>query len=361
MAKWIVWFAHPRLMFWLMPLLMLLLVAGTIAQREIGLYEAERRFFASWVLWVYGVPLPAMYTLLALLSAGLIAKLILKSPFTRANSGNVITHMGALLLMLGGLLTAISAEEGYLGVAEGASSRMVHDYHARELVLLNAKDETIWRAPHDDLQSAAQLNVPDSPLRIEVLKVCRNCLPAHREELSKEVYQGIASQVTLTTLPLELQDEANMAGLELRISGLNEEQSGVYLLFEPMQNLPELSINGETMRLAVRKTQRMLPFEVKLLDFEKQIYAGTDTAREYQSQVQIDEGNGIVWQTLIRMNEPLRVMGYTLYQSSFLERGGETLSVLAVVKNKGRVFPYVASLVIGLGIVWHLRVRRRRV
>jgi cytochrome c biogenesis protein ResB len=128
-----------------------------------------------------------------------------------------------------------------------------------------------------------------------------------------------------------------------------------------MQNRPEIEFGEQKITLAVRKTQRVLPFSVKLIDFEKIAYAGTSMAREYQSIVEIDEGSGIRWQAMIRMNEPLRVMGYTLYQSSFVERSGETISVLAVVKNKGRVFPYVASLVIGIGLLVHLRMRRKKV
>ena len=344
------WLAHPRMMFWLMPPLMLLLVAGTLAQREIGLYEAERLFFAS----------APMYALLALLSFSLLAKLLLKSPPSRTTSGIIITHLGALLLMFGGLLTALSSEEGFLSAAEGESTRIVSDYHARELVLLDDSSEAVFRWPHRELSAGETLTAESLGLSLTIEKVCRNCLPAMREGAADEDH-GVAAQVTLTHQPLEKQDEANLAGIELKLSGAGEAQDGRYVLFEPMQNRPEITLeDGRTLTLAVRKTQRELPFTVTLLAFDKFTYPGSDTAREYQSRVEIDEGGGFVWQALIRMNEPLRVMGYTLYQSSFLERSGEQISVLAVVKNKGRVFPYVASFVIGFGILWHLRVRRHK-
>jgi hypothetical protein len=354
MRKLALWLAHPRMVFWLMPALMALLVVGTLAQREIGLYEAERLFFAGWIVWLGPVPLPGMYPLLALLALALIAKLTLKSPWSSAQAGNIVTHLGALLLMLGGLLTAVSVQEGYLSAAEGDTSRVVHDYHAREMVLLDASGQPLWRADLSTL--AAGDEIADSPIgAFTIEKLYRNAIPAWREEAG-EAEQGIAQQLDLAAQPLEKQDEANLAGIIL-----NSAKHGRFLLFEPMQNRPEIEFGEQKITLAVRKTQRVLPFSVKLIDFEKIAYAGTSMAREYQSIVEIDEGSGIRWQAMIRMNEPLRVMGYTLYQSSFVERSGETISVLAVVKNKGRVFPYVASLVIGIGLLVHLRMRRKKV
>jgi hypothetical protein len=349
MKRFLLWLAHPRMMMWLMPPLMLLLVVGTIAQREIGLYAAERFYFAS-------VP---MYFLLALLSLSLLAKLILKSPFTRENSGIVLTHMGALLLMLGGLLTAISSEEGHLSAAEGETSAVVQDYHDRELTLLDDEDRVVFSVPFDALKPQQRYHADAYGLTFEIEKAFRNAIPAMRDEVA-EIDRGVAAKITLNPQELEKQDEANLAGIQLLLTGAGAEQDGRYILFEPMQNRPQIELNQYRFTLAVRKVQRQLPFSVTLLEFDKFTYPGSDTAREYQSLVQIDEGAGISWQALIRMNEPLRVMGYTLYQSSFLQRDGVEVSVLAVVKNKGRVFPYVASLVIGIGILWHLRVRRRK-
>lgn len=83
-------------------------------------------------------------------------------------------------------------------------------------------------------------------------------------------------------------------------------------------------------------------------------------AQEYESIVTIMDGE-IEWQSPIRMNEPLRYKGYTLYQSSFITVGEEQLSVLAVVENAGRVFPYISSIVMCIGLLIHLFVRRRKV
>ncbi len=42
------------------------------------------------------------------------------------------------------------------------------------------------------------------------------------------------------------------------------------------------------------------------------------------------------------------------YQSSFLENKFSDISVLAVVKNYGRLFPYISSIIMCIGILIHL-------
>jgi cytochrome c biogenesis protein ResB len=64
----------------------------------------------------------------------------------------------------------------------------------------------------------------------------------------------------------------------------------------------------------------------------------------------------------IYMNHPLRHRLLTFYQSSF-DRN-DTVTVLSVVRNTGLVVPYVATVVIGLGLLIQfitlLVMRRRR-
>ena len=57
---------------------------------------------------------------------------------------------------------------------------------------------------------------------------------------------------------------------------------------------------------------------------------------------------------LIKMNEPLRYKGYTFYQASFIEGKLKDTSVLAVVKNYGRLFPYISSIIMCFGLLVHM-------
>ena len=62
--------------------------------------------------------------------------------------------------------------------------------------------------------------------------------------------------------------------------------------------------------------------------------------------------NNISRRVLIQMNEPLRHRGYTFYQASFIEEEDKQTSVLATVKNYGRMFPYISSIIMVFGFVF---------
>jgi hypothetical protein len=59
------------------------------------------------------------------------------------------------------------------------------------------------------------------------------------------------------------------------------------------------------------------------------------------------------------MNEPMRYRSYTFYQSSFSIRPDGEFSILSVVQNKGRIFPYISSAIIFIGLLTHIIVRNR--
>ena len=83
------------------------------------------------------------------------------------------------------------------------------------------------------------------------------------------------------------------------------------------------------------------------------MHPGTGIAKSFSSDVNLIE-NGIAKRILIQMNNPLRYNGYTFYQSSFIEGPNGETTVLAVVKNYGRLFPYISSIIMCVGLLIHL-------
>jgi hypothetical protein len=57
------------------------------------------------------------------------------------------------------------------------------------------------------------------------------------------------------------------------------------------------------------------------------------------------------------MNNPLRYKGYTFFQSSFAEHDGKVSTVLAVVHNKGWVYPYIGAILVAIGLAFHLALK----
>lgn len=106
-----------------------------------------------------------------------------------------------------------------------------------------------------------------------------------------------------------------------------------------------------------------LGFDLNLRQFEVKRYQGTARAMEYASQVEAVSKDLKIEQT-ISMNEPLKFMGYTIYQASFQEdeqTGKPVASVFSINRDPGRWIKYLGSLIFSLGIIWLFYQRRKRI
>ena len=348
--------SKPAILHFVLPILMLYLIIGTIAQKYIGLYEATKIFFASPILWLGFIPLPGLPILMALIFLNLTFKLFFKSPWSLQNAGNIITHIGAMLLLIGGLFTFLFSSEGYIDLAPGQKKLFVTDYHNRVFAVLDERGNTIKLYNHDDLNLGKAIVIPDTALKIIIKETCRNCKIQKRSG-TKDNYFGMAQHMALSTDKLKKQNEENMAGLTFEVQG--SDSDGNYLVLENIPKLPKLSVGDKVYQFALRKEQRKLPFSIQLIDFKRDMHPGTTMAKSYQSRVRIYDGKA-QWESLINMNEPLRYKGYTFFQSSYIETPNGDISVLAVVWNAGRTFPYISGIAMCLGIIVHLLVRRKK-
>jgi hypothetical protein len=357
-----------RSLHYIMPLVIIYLIIGTVAQKYVGLYEATQTYFYAPIIWLGYVPLPGFSTLLAFIFISLCANLIFKGLWSLRNSGIILTHMSVMLLIGGGFVTGFFAQEGYLDFAEGQSKSAFHDYHSRELVLLDDKGQSVAYLAFDELQvKGGEAFAPENAFQfagfdfnIEILNKCRNCEIKAREEFwEKNNYRSMAAHMQLFDKKPEMNNEENMGGVLLRLTGLeNEEETGIHVVLEDVPKRPLVTIGDKVYQIALRKKLRELPFTIQLIDFEKSVYPGTQMAKEYQSRVRLQDGDSL-WESVISMNEPLRYKGYSFYQSSFIQTAEGQISVLAVVKNSGRSFPYIASVAICIGLILHLILRRR--
>ena len=320
---------------------MAVLVIGTLAQQSMGLYDAHQKYFATLLFWIGPLPFPGGYLLIGLLSLTLLIKFIGFSDWSRKKSGIILTHLGVLILLFGGLITALTQEESYMAIPEGAQSDYMYDYHATELAIF--KDNQ-------------RVNITDLPFNFEILERCDNCTINKREDIGNPYdlpVQSLANFMALTSKKRELQAEANLSGLTAKITGTSNEQDGIYIAFQAMPKPIEINEGEHNYKLIFGKKQRLLPFAVRLHDFTKDNHLGSSMAREYKSDITVIDGD-VEWPFTISMNEPLRYKGYTLYQSSFEQTPDQEITILSVVKNQGRLFPYIGTFIIALGLIMHL-------
>ena len=325
--------ARTDIFFYLILWLIVLLVMGTIAQKDIGLYMAQQLYFSSFIIWFGNIlPLPGGYLTLIFISVGLISKLFLDK-WKWQRLGTFTIHLGALLLLFGGFLTAQFSSEGFMVIKEGQSSDFITDYHGLELVITDKQGNMAMFSDKSFKQSKA-LKSEAIPFSIEIIEFCKNC--------------EIDAKGGLVALPNAIKSEENRAGISIDIDG------EALIIMEDMPT-PPIILNH---KIELRHKRTKLPFSIKLLDFEKQIHQGTSMARSYRSDV-ILQDNGLEWRSRIQMNAPLRYKGYTFYQSSFIDGGANAAdtTVLAVVKNIGRLFPYISSIIMCIGLLIHLAQR----
>lgn len=90
-----------------------------------------------------------------------------------------------------------------------------------------------------------------------------------------------------------------------------------------------------------------LPFSVKLNDFRKSDYPGTEMAMAYESDVVISKPGQPELPYRIFMNNPYASAPWKVYQSGFM---GENVSVFSVMKDPGLPLTYIASAGLCIGI-----------
>ena len=338
----IVWLGSPALVFYVMPVYMAVIIAGTVAQKELGLYRSLQLFFAS----------PVFLSLTALLTLGVFSRFLFHSEWKREKAGIHLAHLGVLILLVGGLMTALVAREGYITIPEGETKLFVSDYHQRELLIVRDGD-VFARVPHQKIKRGQALSFDGLPLRIEVLNNCRNCEISERQNVADNM-RGMSHFMALGDGPLEKDEERNLYGATLMLSGGTADQDGMYVVFEAMPNPIEMDIDGHKVEIIYGKAQRALPFAIRLDDFAEDLYEGTSKARAFHSDIAVVEPEGVEWPVRIAMNQPLRYKGYTLFQSSFIRaENGEEATVLAVVENQGWLAPYIGTILMAIGLLWH--------
>ncbi|MBE8162869.1 MAG: cytochrome c biogenesis protein ResB [Bdellovibrionaceae bacterium] len=358
--------AKTEIFFYALIPLMGLVVLGTVAQKYIGLYQAQKIYFSSFYFFAFKyIPLPGGYTVLAIIFFNLICKLFISS-WKLNKLGTNIVHIGSALLLFGGFLTAVFTQEGQVVLEEGQSSAYFSDYFKNELVLQQVVFDKSNLAPsfsskekpkHKVLNTWVKPNFiankkvffPKAKVTLNILHHYFNVGLKKRSTQAPAQQKGFITQFYLFNKKEELKKELNAEALVFKV----KENQFTYGIFEGMPIAQTLVVNNKKFIISLRRKRYPLPVSVKLIDFKKINYAGSLKARNYQSFIEVKNKAGLQ-KALIEMNQPFRYGEYTFYQASFSQENQTETSVLAVVKNKGRVFPYLASLIMCFGLLFHL-------
>jgi hypothetical protein len=127
---------------------------------------------------------------------------------------------------------------------------------------------------------------------------------------------------------------------------------------------------GKEYRLSLRFERHYHPFSVTLLKTTHDVYAGTDTPKDFRSRIRVQHpAKNEDRETEIYMNAPLRYEGLTFFQHQMSSRAeianAQGFSQLQVVRNPSWFSPYFGCALVGYGMTRHfllhlLRFIRKR-
>jgi len=354
-------------------LLFILVFWGTIDQVSNGLYLAQEKFFNSWVFTFWGfLPFPGARLVLWVLFINLVCASITRLFLKWSKPGIIIIHTGLLTFFVAAFVTFHSVEESNITLMEGEGTNVATAYHNWELSLWRQEgnEKKVIAFDADRLRKGDSLEFKPYGISVVVNEYHRNCNAYGSNEgvvdsMNALSVSGIQS---LKSAALQKEPEKNIAGGIFRIQGADQGEIKV-LLFGGDSKPVSLIKGDDTFYLKLRKKRAELPFVLKLKNFVMERHPNTNVARSYESLVDV-VAHHVSREVLISMNEPMRHKNYTLYQASYaIDEFGRELSTLAVVKNSGRLLPYIATFLTFAGLVVHflamafqpkLKVRRKK-
>ncbi len=375
--------ASLRLTVVLLALGIFLVLAGTLAQKELSNWTAVNKYFRWWYVWIpagifiprlpngdlqlegWGFPFPGGWTIGAALLVNLLAAHAVRFKLSWKRSGILILHAGIIVMLLGELATGLFAIEGRMTIEEGKSANFVEDYHRSELVILEPtgpKTETVVAVPDSLLKKNRLIQNELLPFDVEVVKFFVN---SKLGPLAKDNPATFGAGLQSGVVELgEVSGIAQDQGVEVPSAYVtfkrkdNGQSLGTYLVSIYLNEQP-LTVDGKTYQVLLRFKRTYFPFSLNLIEFRNDKYLGTDKPKNYSSLVRLNDPNtGENREVLIKMNHPLFYDWRTFYQADFLQKqpGDPKGTILQVVLNPSWIMPYVSCVLVALGMMIHFGI-----
>jgi len=246
-------------------------------------------------------------------------------------------------------------------IIENEKSNYMHSFYYKEFTVLNLNEYTdsieVINFNEKLLKKNQILSYKNLPFKIKVIDYFVNSKMINRSDNTLSPLRSDAIQFELKEKFPETEMNENISGIIYEITSNDDDVNGYYI-YQLEQQRPEIiTINNMDYALLLRPERTYLPFEIELSNFQKMMHPGTNIAKSFSSEIFLIE-NETQRRVLIEMNAPLRHKGYTFYQASFAElNDGREATVLAVVQNSGRLFPYISSIIMCIGVLLQMIIR----
>jgi hypothetical protein len=350
-------------------LLMILVVACTLAQVRLGTLGAVNVYMRSWFYWMHlgrlSIPIFPGGALIGLvLMLNLIAAQFRRLELSWRKSGIWIVHAGLILLFVGEFITGGYQVDARLAFEIGQTTNFVEVPNENQLAVIDTTDpafDEVYGVSERALARGGVVPVPGTPLSLHVRAYQRNAKigrPAPGQPTAGAT-QGVGVGLAFLPLPPVTSDEQidlSVAVVEVLAGG---KSVGTWLASNAVEEPQPFVADGRTYTLALRPRREYLPYTLTLEEFRHDVYPGTDIPKNFSSLVRLQNpAMGEDRAVLIYMNQPLRYDGKAFYQASFGK--GDTLSILQVVENPGWLIPYISTVLVTLGLLVHFGISLRR-
>ena len=367
-------FSSVRLAVFLLFGLFFLTLIGTLYQVDYGLYAAQQRFFYSWFFLAGGFfPFPAAKLLLLLFSINLMFAAYRRYRFRVAKMGIIMIHYGIIFLLLGSFIGHYNSQESFISLFEGEETTFSEDYYRSEISIWKEENEgelVLQKVQSFDLdyldkdtdgRVGESIFFSDFGIELRPIYFYKNAFPSNIFQENIENMSGIKI-LDYKSLPKQRENTIPGGLFVLNADFISGEKR--ILLWEG-EEAPFVIKNGkETYYISIHRKRYALPFKIKLRRFKRELYYASDIPKEFESEVSIVKDGEQELPARIYMNNPFRLDGFTFYQASFsIMEDGARRSILATVKHPGYFVPYVASIIITLGLFYHfiyMMLARRR-
>ncbi len=356
-------FSSLKLTIVLLALSIVLIFWATLAQVKLGVWGVQEHFFRTFFVLskIPGteIPVPVFpggYFIGGLLLLNLGAAHFARYQASWKKSGIALTHLGLVLLLVGELLTGLWQEEYSLRLDEGQTKNYSESFRISELALIDHTDpqyDDVFVVPEKLLARGRDITAPQLPFRL----VPKAWYPNVRLQMrgpgqggeSSPATQGIGPRIAAAPLAMTYKmDERNVPAAYVEIIA-PEGSLGTWLVSEMLVEPQTFTHAGRTWSIALRLQRNYKPYALTLVEFSHDRYAGTEIPKNFSSRVRLTTPDGRDdREVLIYMNNPLRYAGLTFYQAGF--DNNDRTTVLQVVRNPSWLIPYIACVLMGLGL-----------
>ncbi|MFQ5598959.1 MAG: cytochrome c biogenesis protein ResB, partial [Candidatus Krumholzibacteriia bacterium] len=308
--------ASLRLTVALLAMLMFLIFAGTWAQIDMGIWSALKTYFRTFIVWIPfqlflprhldvpgGFPFPGGYVLGGLLMVNLLTAHAVRFKLRARRAGILLIHLGLILLLLGELVSALFAEESNMSIDEGQTVSFAEDGREVEFAIIDPSDpqeDWVVVVPQSMLEKGGLIQHSLLPFDIRIEQWLSNADLFDVGEVEPvalaRANRGTAAQFGLVARakPVVSGVDQNEIDLPVAVATVIHEgrelgtwMAALYFTLVPRFATQEVPVNGKVYNIALRYKRIYKPYAIQLLDFRHDRYLGTNTPKNFSSQIRL--------------------------------------------------------------------------